>query len=380
MTENGAALRSYTYDGAGNIVTDVRPGAETFAYTYNNRNRLSSVTRNGSSHASYQYNAFEQLISRNTSAIGGPVGTVHYVYDIYGHLIAEADGATGASLREYIWLPSTEMHNDTPAEAMGLDAANDNVPDLPLMVINVSATPTLFHIHADHLGRPIRMTDAAKATVWQATWKPWGEPHTITGTQAQNLRFPGQYFQIETGLAYNWHRHYDPVTGRYTQPDPLGFVDGPSVYAYARSSPYMHTDREGRWVWVVVGAGIGIGIEYYTNPCATWGDLAMAGALGAIGGGAGNITKFGKFRAFLRDDTGAKKISLDALEMAKKKLLDLAKKQHKNSKRKSTHDKHTKPRSGRPITKNRLHEDWTSNKKVNLYCGQSFDAWSNCKN
>jgi RHS repeat-associated protein len=172
-----------------------------------------------------------------------------------GHPIAETDSATGASLREYIWLPSTATHNDTPAEAMGLSAANDNVPDLPLAGVNVSATPTLFHIHADHLGRPIRMTDATKTTVWAATWKPWGEPQSITGTQANNLRFPGQYFQIETGLAYNWYRHYDPVTGRYTQPDPLRFVDGPSVYAYAGSSPWMRTDREGKEYWPLPGGG-----------------------------------------------------------------------------------------------------------------------------
>jgi YD repeat-containing protein len=43
MTENAAALRTYTYDWAGNIITDVRPG-ETYAYTYNKRNRLASVT------------------------------------------------------------------------------------------------------------------------------------------------------------------------------------------------------------------------------------------------------------------------------------------------------------------------------------------------
>jgi RHS repeat-associated protein len=244
MTQNGAALRSYSHDGAGNIITDVR-GSEILAYTYNNRNRLASVTRNAVAHATYQYNAFEQMVSRNTSAAGGPVGTVHYIYDLEGHLIAEADSATGASVREYIWLPSTVMYNDTPAEEMGLTAANDNVPDLPLAVVNVSATPVIYQVHSDHLGRPIRMTDAAKATVWQAIWKPWGEPQSITGTQANNLRFPGQYFQLETGLAYNWHRHYDPVTGRYIQPDPLRFVDGPSVYAYVGSSPYMKVDPAG---------------------------------------------------------------------------------------------------------------------------------------
>ncbi|MEQ1713400.1 MAG: RHS repeat-associated core domain-containing protein, partial [Hyphomicrobium sp.] len=63
-----------------------------------------------------------------------------------------------------------------------------------------------------------------------------------------NARFPGQWFQVESGLHYNWHRHYDPTIGRYTQPDPLGFVDGPSVYAYARNAPHEYVDSDGRQV------------------------------------------------------------------------------------------------------------------------------------
>ncbi len=100
-------------------------------------------------------------------------------------------------------------------------------------------------VHADHLGRPIRMTDAARTTVWQAFYNPFGEPYSLSGTIENNLRFPGQVFLIETGLSYNWHRHYDPTTGRYTQPDPLRFVDGPSVYAYAGASPEMNFDQRG---------------------------------------------------------------------------------------------------------------------------------------
>jgi RHS repeat-associated protein len=247
----------YTYDGTGNIITDLRPGAETFTYTYDKRNRLASVTRNGAAYALYTYNAKEQLASRTTSAVGGPVGTVHYIYDLDGHLIAEANGATGATTREYLWLPANDNNNDTLAESAlpqlaGGGAQGAEGVDLPLAVVNVAATPTIFQVHTDHLGRPVRMTDAAKATVWAAVWKPWGEAQSITGTQSNNLRFPGQYFQIETNLAYNWHRHYDPVTGRYTQPDPLRFVDGPSVYAYAGSSPFSKTDKEGlnHWTWL----------------------------------------------------------------------------------------------------------------------------------
>lgn len=61
-----------------------------------------------------------------------------------------------------------------------------------------------------------------------------------------DLRFAGQWFQLKAGLHYSWHRHCDPSLGRYTQPDPLGFVDGPSVYGYARRNPYRYVDPDGR--------------------------------------------------------------------------------------------------------------------------------------
>ncbi len=65
-----------------------------------------------------------------------------------------------------------------------------------------------------------------------------------------NLRFPGQGFQAETGLHYNWHRSYDPTLGRYTEPDPLGFVDDPSVHGYADHSPQIFVDPDGQKVEV----------------------------------------------------------------------------------------------------------------------------------
>ena len=184
VTENGAALRTFSYDGGGNIISDARPG-ETFVFTYNARNRPITLTRNGTAYASYLYNGLEQLMSRSTSAPGGPVGTVQYIHDTSGHIIAEADGATGATVREYIWLD-----------------------DLPVAVIEGTAT---YMVHSDHLARPIRLTDAARATVWQASYQPFGEVQSLSGSIAQNLRFPGQYFQIETGLAYNFGARSPPL-------------------------------------------------------------------------------------------------------------------------------------------------------------------------
>jgi RHS repeat-associated protein len=65
-----------------------------------------------------------------------------------------------------------------------------------------------------------------------------------TGTPP-TARFPGQWFQSETGLHQNWMRDYDPTTGRYMQADPLGLVDGASVYGYARQSPGRYVDPRG---------------------------------------------------------------------------------------------------------------------------------------
>lgn len=91
------------------------------------------------------------------------------------------------------------------------------------------------------------MTDASKAVVWRATYLPFGEPYTIIGSATIDQRFPGQWFQLESGLHYNWNRHYDPSIGRYLQPDPLGMPDGPSRWAYVNNSPLMYTDPTGEF-------------------------------------------------------------------------------------------------------------------------------------
>ena len=62
--------------------------------------------------------------------------------------------------------------------------------------------------------------------MWQARYLPYGEVASVSGLASLDYRFPGQWLRLETGLLYNWHRHYDATTGRYVQPDPLGMSDG----------------------------------------------------------------------------------------------------------------------------------------------------------
>ncbi len=60
------------------------------------------------------------------------------------------------------------------------------------------------------------------------------------------FRFPGQYYDTETGLHYNWHRYYDPEVGRYVSADPIGFYGGDlNLYAYVWGNPVYWVDTEG---------------------------------------------------------------------------------------------------------------------------------------
>lgn len=124
------------------------------------------------------------------------------------------------------------------------------------------------------------MTDKNQKVVWNVEFDPFGNEiksddeghqHEEHGGHngrhgeyirnvTNNLRFPGQYYDVEKGLNYNYYRDYNPVSGRYIETDPLGLGGGANPYLYAKANPLSFTDQTGtnpltdfaRYMWNTV--------------------------------------------------------------------------------------------------------------------------------
>jgi RHS repeat-associated protein len=69
--------------------------------------------------------------------------------------------------------------------------------------------------------------------------------------------YPGQYYDAETGLHYNYFRYYDPTTGRYVTPDPIGLEGGINLFSYVAGNPLRFIDPYGK---VAIADDIAIGL------------------------------------------------------------------------------------------------------------------------
>lgn len=122
--------------------------------------------------------------------------------------------------------------------------------------ITVDAAQALYYIHVDHLNTPRLISGATQNTVWR--WEqqePFGsniadeDPDGDSLALSFSQRFPGQYYDAETLLHYNYFREYDANLGRYEESDPIGLNGGLNTYSYVGSSPLAAIDPSGEIVW-----------------------------------------------------------------------------------------------------------------------------------
>ncbi len=260
----GSATRAYTYDSLGNRLTaDTSGAAVTLGYsfaanqllqlsgsvdpnllngdtirsfTYNLANRLVAVG-NGVTSTAYAVTALGQRVKKTVGGID-----TYFVYDEQGRLLGEYDG-TGALVQETVWLEDLRVATLRPHPG---SASN------PVQI-------DIYYVHADHLGTPRAISRPADNVIlWR--WdniEPFGDnaanenPFGL-GTFKYGLRFPGQYYDAETGTHYNYKRDYDPAVGRYSQSDPIGLRGGLNGYGYVGGNPLSYLDPNGllRCQWV----------------------------------------------------------------------------------------------------------------------------------
>jgi RHS repeat-associated protein len=216
----GTLTRANVFDATGNLTSD-----GTRSFTFNGAGRMTSATNAGIT-TSYVYNTLGQRIKKTNAN-----GTTYFVTDEAGHLLGEYN-STGTLIEEIVWL------NDIPVATIRTDQSGGSVG--------------VFYIHTDHLDAPSKITRPSdNAVIWRWDHDPYGngtpnqDPDGNGLLLTMNLRFPGQYFDQETGLYYNMERYFDSQAGRYITSDPIGLYGGINTYAYVRGNPISRTDRFG---------------------------------------------------------------------------------------------------------------------------------------
>ena len=101
------------------------------------------------------------------------------------------------------------------------------------------------YFHNNPVGTPIQTTDRLGNVSWTDQLDPYGNVLPINPSITQNLRFPGQYYDAETGLHYNGQRYYDQLSGRYWQSDRIGLAGGINTYTYVGNNPLRYIDPLG---------------------------------------------------------------------------------------------------------------------------------------
>lgn len=209
---SGAVVRTYGYDNAGNTTSYA---GRTF--TYNDAGRLVSTTASSVT-TTMAYNALGQRVKKSS-----PSGTRYFVYDESGHIVGDYDSG-GTVWQEIVWF------GDTPVAVLH----------------NPGTGVQLLYLHTDHLDTPRKLTRPSDNSVqWAWESDPFGTTAASASPVVFNLRFPGQYFDVETGLHYNYFRDYDAAVGRYLESDPIGLTAGVNTYAYVRARPVQAIDPAG---------------------------------------------------------------------------------------------------------------------------------------
>ena len=216
---------------------------ENRTFDYDAQNRMAASYKQGQLQATYHYNALGQRVIKQRHKLNNNDEIINsrqivYHYDLNGQMLGESVfNRTGVLLshNHFIWL--------------------DNLPLARIKELYNSdgslKSTDIFYLYTDHLNAPRIATDENQIIVWRWDSDAFGvgqidrDPDGDGVKLNVRLRFPGQYYDGETGLYYNYFRDYDRTLGRYVQSDPIGLAGGINTFAYVGGNPSNWIDPYG---------------------------------------------------------------------------------------------------------------------------------------
>jgi len=234
-----AGRTHHEHDEIGRLVRMVRRTLDgrrkVWEYTWDSQDRLVQAVTPDNGTWQYTYDAIDRRTGKHRVTDGG-VEAEHIRFTWDGERLTEQhspaeDGTTVTLTWDYepgTFRPAAQRRRTV------VDAGQEAVDEA-------------FHaIVTDLVGTPTELLDPDGRVAWHTTTTLWG---STIGTSADvgtdcPLRFPGQYYDVETGLHYNLHRYYDPDSATYLTPDPLGLTPAPNDHSYV-PNPFTGADPLG---------------------------------------------------------------------------------------------------------------------------------------
>ncbi|SCK35765.1 putative T7SS-secreted protein [Streptomyces sp. WMMB 322] len=233
----------YEYDEAGRAVlrqkSRLSKKPDTWRYSWDGEDRLTSVTTPDGTRWRYLYDPLGRRIAKQR--LGGDDG--------------QGDGEQVLEQVDFTWDGTTLVEQTSTApnlpDPVTLTWDHDGLRPLTQTerITNETTQAEIdsrfFAIATDLVGAPSELLDESGGIAWRTRSTLWGTTTwNADATAYTPLRFPGQYADPETGLHYNFHRHYDPTTARYISQDPLGLDPAPNPVTYVHN-PHTWADPLG---------------------------------------------------------------------------------------------------------------------------------------
>jgi RHS repeat-associated protein len=210
----------YRHDRQGRVIQRQR-SSQLWSYQWDADDRLTAVTTPDGATWRYRYDPLGRRISKQRfDPSGVPAEQTLFTWD--GAVLAEESASGPGHRHRMTW--GYRPGAFTPLTQSEITSSGD----APQEIID----ERFYAIVADQVGMPAELISAAGTIAGYQQHTLWGGTLWRPGGAATPLRFPGQYHDPETGLHYNQQRYYDPVTGSYLTPDPLGLAPAPNPHAY----------------------------------------------------------------------------------------------------------------------------------------------------